>query len=533
MNRKVLTLFILLAFIGTSPVQAKTLKKEKFLNFFKPKSSVETERQSDEAFQAGGDITLVQLKEESAEENKPLALEEEPVSETKKEKKFRLFKKNKKQETVTEETQEIQPQDAFEAEQVVVGAVTTNKVITVDDCVKMALEHNPRIASQMMSKDIYKNKIAQAWANYFPTLNLGLSYSKNDMLVTNFKFPMQKYSQYYIPQVGVDWLLFDFGKTSSQAGVARKTYEAAEDTLQENINDIICQVKTAYYNLLFALQQVSVYEDTVMNYEIHLQQAEAYYDIGSKAKIDVSTAKYNLDNAKLGLIQAKNTVKTAYANLNNAMGVPEFTDYNINERLDSKIYDVKFNDMLEKSYEQRPELLAAKKKVEGSKILIRSTKYAFLPDLSGFGSYSRGGKQPDTDYGYQIGAKLSYTGTNLYLLKKQVDEAKLTYKKDLADLETVRQTVYLQVKQAYIDLQNAQESVPVARSSMMVAKEQYELASGRYKVGMGDAIELKDAETTYRNSQLSYYNTLMQYNIAASNLEKVVGAPIPSSDGDL
>ena len=118
-------------------------------------------------------------------------------------------------------------------------------------------------------------------------------------------------------------------------------------------------------------------------------------------------------------------------------------------------------------------------------------------------------------------------------MKKQLDEAKLTYKKDQADYETARQNVYLQVKQAYIDLMNAQESVPVARSSMMVAKEQYELASGRYKVGMGDAIELKDAETTYRNSQLSYYNTLMQYNIAAANLEKVVGAPIDYVEGDL
>lgn len=518
--------------------ESTKVASNKFLNFFKPKSKEQQEENNVEV-KAGSDIDVVQVDDESKdiEKLKP-AEENSKVSEEKEKKKFRLFgrkDKNNKEEVkkTTEETPVIQPRDAFEGEQVVEGAVTANKVVTVDDCVKIALENNPRIMSQMMSKDIYQNKIAQAWANYFPTLNLGVSYSRNDMMVTNFRFPMQQYNLYNTPNVGFDWLLFDFGKTSAQAGVARKTYEAAGDTLQENINDIICQVKTAYYNLLFAMQQVNVYEDTVMNYEVHLKQAQAYYDIGTKAKIDVSTAKYNLDNAQLSLIQAKNTVKTAFANLNNAMGVPEFSDYNISERLDSKKYEVQFEDVLNKSYEQRPELLAAKKKMEGSKILIKASKYAFLPDLRGVGNFSQGGKTPDTDYGYQIGAQLSYTGTNLYLLKKQLDEAKLTYKKDQADYETARQNVYLQVKQAYINLMNAQESVPVARSSMMVAKEQYELASGRYKVGMGDAIELKDAETTYRNSQLSYYNTLMQYNIAAANLEKVVGAPIDYVEGEL
>ena len=521
--------------------ETEKIADNKFLNFFKPKSK-EQKKQKEEnnvEVNAGSDIDVVQVEDETKDiENLKPAEENPKVSEEKEKKKFRLFgrkdKKNKEEVNKTvEETPAIQPRDAFEGEQVVEGAVTANKVVTVDDCVKIALENNPRIMSQMMSKDIYQNKIAQAWANYFPTLNLGVSYSRNDMMVTNFRFPMQQYNLYNTPNVGFDWLLFDFGKTSAQAGVARKTYEAAGDTLQENINDIICQVKTAYYNLLFAMQQVNVYEDTVMNYEVHLKQAQAYYDIGTKAKIDVSTAKYNLDNAQLSLIQAKNTVKTAYANLNNAMGVPEFSDYNISERLDSKKYEVEFDEVLNKSFEQRPELLAAKKKMEGSKILIKASKYAFLPDLRGVGNFTQGGKTPDTDYGYQIGAQLSYTGTNLYLLKKQLDEAKLTYKKDQADYETARQNVYLQVKQAYIDLMNAQESVPVARSSMMVAKEQYELASGRYKVGMGDAIELKDAETTYRNSQLSYYNTLMQYNIAAANLEKVVGAPIDYVEGEL
>lgn len=432
----------------------------------------------------------------------------------------------------SESTVEVKLQ-TDEGQQVVTGSVSANKIISVDDCVRLALENNPSIVSQMMSRDIYKNKIAQAWANYFPQINAGVSYSKNDMLMTNFKFPMQKYTLWNTPQVGFNQLIYDFGKTATTAKISKKTFEAAEDTLQGNVNDIIYQVKSAYYNLLYSMQQVAVYEDTVANYEIHLKQAKAYYEIGSKAKIDVTTAAYNLDNAKLNLIQARNAVEMAYAQLNNAMGLPEYADYEIKEKLTSKKYDIIFDDAIKVAYDQRPQLLAAQKKMEASHLLIKSTKVAFLPNLTGFGNYTNGGKNPGSDYGYQVGAQLTYQNLNLLLLKQQVDEAKLTYLKDKADYETQRQSVYLEVKQAYIQYKNAQESVPVALSSMKEAKEQYDLASGRYKVGMGDAVELKDAENTYRNAQLSYYNTLTQYNITAANLEKVVGAPIIPAENNL
>lgn len=448
------------------------------------------------------------------------------------------LKEIKKQEPKQTNEKEVKSQedDAFSSssnEPRMEAAVSTSHIISVDDCVKIALENNPTILSQLISKDIYKNKIAQAWSNYFPTINANISYSKNDMLMTNFKFPMQEYGLWNMPSVGFNQLIYDFGKTGAQAGVAKKTYEAAQETLQANINDVVYQVKSAYYNQLFLQQQVEVYEDSVLQYQIHLKQAQAYYAIGSKAKIDVSTAAYNLDNTKLTLIQSKNSVENGFAQLTNAMGVPEFAPFDIKDRLDKKRYDITFDEALTVASDQSPTLTASKKKMEGSKLLIKSTKVAFMPNLDGFGNYTKGGKNPGSDYGYQIGAKLSYSNLNLLLLKQQIDEANLTYRKDQADYETQRQRLYLDVKQAYIKLKNAQQSIPVARASMDVAKERYDLASGRYKVGMGDAIELKDAQIEYVNSKLQYYNTLMQYHISAANLERVIGAPLMASDTSL
>ena len=413
------------------------------------------------------------------------------------------------------------------------GSVETTKIIKVDECVKIAMENHPAIKSALSNSEIYKTKIGQAWANYFPTFSAGLSYSKNDMQVANFAFPTQKYDMYYAPTISGNMLLFDFGKTKAQADLAKRTYEATKFALENSINTVVFTVKQAYYNLLFAQQQVKVYEETVTDFTLHLEQAKAYYDIGTKAKIDVLTAEYNLGRAKLNLIQANNTLKVAYVQLSNAMGKPDYSDYDVTDTLTTKAYGIGIEDAVNTAFETSPELLAAKKKADASGLLVRASKRAFMPNVSGFGGYTRGGKKVDTDYGYQIGAQINYANVNLMLLKKQVDEARATHNKDVADYENVKQNIYFEVKQAHINMTNAQESITVSKLSMDQAKEQYDQASGRYKVGLGDAIELKDAETTYRNAQLDYYNSLLNYHVSAANLERLMGVPLESSDVDL
>ena len=109
--------------------------------------------------------------------------------------------------------------------------------------------------------------------------------------------------------------------------------------------------------------------------------------------------------------------------------------YSIDEKFELPVQEFKFNELLEKAKLTRPELLAAEKKAEASKILIKASRVAFLPDIGIFGSYTSGGAKMTDTYSFQFGGGLQYQATNLYLLKKQVDEAKATYKRDAAELE--------------------------------------------------------------------------------------------------
>ena len=413
-----------------------------------------------------------------------------------------------------------------------------NGEVTLVDCIKLALSNHPAIVSAISNAQIYESRIGQAWANYFPTISAGASYSRNDMLNTMgnnayMRMMQQRYNMFYVPTITANMLLFDFGKTKANADMARRNYESSRFDAETSIESVIYNVKVAYYNMVFAQAQKIVYEDTVKDYELQLKQADAYYKIGKKAKIDVTTAQYNLGNAKVNLIKAKNTLELAAVELANAVGIPQLENVILKDKLNTKMYDVNFPDLIKTAEESRPSLLSAKKKMDAAELNIRSAKRAFAPDLSAFGSYDHGGRQIDSDYGYQFGVQFNYTSLNLMSLKKQLDEANATYKKYAADYEQAKQNVYLEVKSAYISLLNSHDSLGVAKLALQQAKEQQYQAFRRYQVGLGNAIEFKDAENTYLNAQLSYYSNLLDYNVNAAALERVIGAPIKETNIDL
>ena len=412
-----------------------------------------------------------------------------------------------------------------------------NGEVTLADCIRLAITHHPAIMSAISNADIYKSRVGQAWSNYFPTISAGVNYSRNDMFMTMAgsyaRMMAQKYNMFYVPTISANLLLFDFGKTKAMADSAKRNYEASRYDAETSIESVIYNVKVAYYNLVFAEIQQTVYEDTVKDFELQLKQARAQYEIGKKAKIDVTTAEYNMGNAKVNLIKAKNTKELAAAQLANAAGIPELENVILKDKLNTKKYDVNFDDLLNTAEESRPALLSAKKLMDAAELNVRSAKRAFTPDLSAFGSYNYGGRQIDSDYGYQFGVQLNYNAFNIMLLKKQVDEATATYKKYVADYEQQKQNVYLEVKSAYISLLNSHDSLDVAKLALQQAKERQYQAFRRYQVGLGDAIEFKDAENSYLNAQLDYYSNLLNYNVNAAELERVIGAPIKESEIDL
>ncbi len=404
------------------------------------------------------------------------------------------------------------------------GKIEENAILSLDDCIRKALANNPKIKSASHNTDIYKTKITQAWSNYFPTFNMTNGLTRNRYFTINFTVEDKLYTFYNTIDLTASQLLFDFGKTKALAKVAKYNFESTVAGLEETVNEIIYTTTNAYYNLIYAIEKKKVYEDTLSNYKIQLEEAQIYYKTGKKSKIDIITAQYNMENAKLGLIESENDIELAKAELSNIMGIPECENYDIIEELNVNNYEYNFEDLLEAAYANNPELKIYENQIKASEQLILSAKRAFTPNFEAFGEFQDGGGTSlSDDYGWTIGVQFRCNNFNILLMKKQLDEAKATYKKDMADLEEMKNNLYLEVKQAYIKLKNAESSIPVAAISLKQAAEQHRLAQGRYKAGAGDAVELKDAEISYKNARLEYLYKILQYNLAVAETEKITG----------
>ena len=405
-----------------------------------------------------------------------------------------------------------------------------HSVFTLNDCIENAVKYNPTIQASIFNEDVYKSRIGQAWANYFPVISAGVNISRSGTKYSGgspYGGPMKNYvTMGYVPTVSADMMLFDFGKTKATADMAKRLYEATKEDTKETVNFLIYSIKATYYNILFAQAQVRVYEDTVADYELQLSQAWGFYRYGKKPKLDVVTAEYNLGKAKLNLVKAKNILDVAKVQLSKIMGMPEYTNYELSDQLTLNLFDITEEDAIKTALEVRPELVAAKKSADAAKMSLRAARREYTPNLGIFGSYENGRGNVYNISSGQFGVGLSYNELNILRIKKQVDEAKAAYKKANAEYEDVKNEVYFNVKKNYMDLETDREAIVIAKLALDQAKEQYRQVTGRYKAGVGDAIELKDGENTYLNARLDFYNAVLNYNTTAAGLECEIGLPL-------
>lgn len=411
---------------------------------------------------------------------------------------------------------------------VIEGSVEKTIDITLEDCIKFALGNNPKIRAAIEEISASDARIKQSWSNYFPNLNWTTNGAKTRNLLFSDAIGAQDatYTLYYLGQISVSQMIYDFGVTQNQVTIKKLAYKSAQETLTSVVNEVIKQTKDAYYSLLLAYDDKKVKEDNVQKFELFYNQARAYYEIGTNPKVDVTIAEVNLSNAKLQLIQADNQINVAMANLNNVMGLPYMTKFNVQERLKYADCDITLEDAMSIADESRPDLKVAKLQVEQARQQLKLMKKQYLPKITAQGSYAIGGSQPTKSYGYSFGGYLDFPTVNGMLINQQIKEAKANYSKQMANATSTENDIRLEIQKAYLTLVEKKNQIPVAFLGMKQAKENYDISFGRYKVGEASPTEMKDAQVSYLNSQISYYNALYQFNSAKAGLEKAIGKNI-------
>ena len=414
---------------------------------------------------------------------------------------------------------------------VISGSVEKNIDLTLENCIELALGNNPQINAAFQDILASDARIKQVWSNYFPQVSWQTGYTRIKQLQLSDALGRNLIFNYFVlGQVSLQQMVYDFGVTQNQATIKKLDYEGSKTNLTGVINDIVYKTKDAYFALLYAYEAKRVAKDTVDKFQLFYDQAKSFYEIGMNPKVDVTIAESNLSNAKLKLIQADNSVNLAIAKLNNVMGIPYIEKYNTMDKLQYRPLNITFDEALDIARESRPELKLAEIKVETARQTLKLVKKSYFPTLSVEGQYQIGGKSWTSNYGYNFGGYLNFPTVNGMLIRNEIKEARYLYDKEIANSQNTQNAIYLEIQNAYLKLQEKKNQMPVALLQVKQAKENYELSYGRYKVGEASPTELKDSQIMYENAQLTYYQSLYQYNSAKAELEKAVGKNLISDD---
>ena len=303
---------------------------------------------------------------------------------------------------------------------------------------------------------------------------------------------------------------------------ARYTREGTGASYEEALQQAKYDAISGYYTLIMNRNLVDVAQQAVKDYQGHVTNVQAQYNVGLVASSDVLAAKTNLADSETSLVKAQNAANLAEASLNQVIAYPVQTAINTAE-----------HDLQYKPYNITLEQAKAYALLHRS-ALVKSAKSGYLPTVAV--KAGRGYADPDGYFGtstksWSVGATASWSlwdgGATQNAIKKA--NAQLEQAKE-ANLATV-DAVLLAVQKAYLNLRSAEQTIQSTQTAVAQGQESFRIATLRYRAGVGTNLDVLDAETKLTDARNNYVQALYNYNISIAALEQLTGVPLNTPVG--
>ena len=405
--------------------------------------------------------------------------------------------------------------------------------LSLKECIETALKNQPTIRAARENVRAGQGRETQAASPYLPQLTASTGYSESHAPLGGAFGDSTTKS--YTTSLSLSQTLYDFGKTGNAYDAAKLGTLSLEQDAERISQEVVLNVKQSYYALLAAKKLVEVARKTIEQTESHLKQAEAFFRTGSKPRYDVTRAEVEVNNANLGLINAKNGVRIRTIALNNAMGTDPGKATEIVEALPAVPVLPTLEQAQLDALQSRPDMKQMEAEIAAARARLSSEQANYLPTLSASAAYNwangstemgpflgtmfKGDVQNSWNAGIMLTLPLFQGG----LTKGRVAEARANVLALEAQRDRVKQSILLEVNQASADLESAAARVDVMEKTLQKARENLDIAQGRYKAGVGPYIEVTDAQLSSVNSETDRIQALYDYHLAIARLLKAMG----------
>ena len=415
------------------------------------------------------------------------------------------------------------------------GTAGEKKVYTLDECVKEALANNWKLKAkkeQINQAEYVKN---QARASLLPRLSTSYGYKRygfdQEVFLSAFPQPIKVGSLNNFEWRGtVTQPIFTGFALISQYRLSELGIDQSELEVQTQELDLALNAKTAYFNILTADMAVETALKAAEALESHAEEARNFYKVGMIPINDLLESEVNASNAKHDLTSTKNGARLARSSFNTLLSRPVNAEVNVEEIDVHNPEKGDFQEYVGIALKNRPEMKLIDVNLLQTDQQIRLSRSKYYPEVvftwdyikqGDTASVSGGEYHQASNWEATIGMEWTFWewGKTHYSVKQQ-ESIKNEVMKTKMDLE---EQIQLQVKDAVLHLQTAEENIPITKKAVEQGEENLRVSQERYKAQVSTSTEVLDAQRYLTRARVNYFNALFDYHLARARLLRAMG----------
>lgn len=459
---------------------------------------------------------------------------------------------------------------------------TVTASFTLDDCIKYALENTIEVKNARVDEQIAQAKVKETFGIGLPQVEGSVSLQHNQKLPRffatyataqgfagedengnpNLDLPgvsetdvVASQNFFQLPSSGsagltINQLLFN---SSYLVGLkAAGTYkELSQKSAEQTQIQVIENVTKAYYSVLVNNERIGLFDNNIARVDSLLRTTKALNQNGFAEAIDVDRIQVTLNNLKSERLKFLNLQNLSVGLLKFQMNYPMEKEISVAGSLATLQVDENlFNEYQQGwDYKNRIEYQVLDTQRKLQELDIKNKHAASFPSLVGFANLGYSTQSPNVSGIFKTNSNFtddgiigpdkwySYSAFGISLqvplfsgLQRtyQVQQAKLSLLKIENSFTSLKQSIDLSIHQNTTVFKNAVETFRSQRENMELADRVARVTKIKYEQGVGSNIEVTDAESSLRESQVNYYNALFDAIIAKIDLDKAYARIDPS-----
>ena len=331
--------------------------------------------------------------------------------------------------------------------------------------------------------------------------------------------------------------------------IAKTQLKSSEQALRGQIITTVTTVENAYYELIYARENVQVQREALVLAQTQLDQDRQRVQIGSVAEHDgtIEQDEAQVAQSRANLIAAESTLDTDERVLKNQITDEYSTWFDADLQptltLEAPLQLFDLQDSWSKGMTLRPDLLQARLSVEQQGIQLKYLRNQLFPEVDLIGSYGfngsgaqyrdsfnqmNDGSRPYYTYGGQLTIPLSNVGP-----RNQLKAGKATEKQLLLQLKQLEQNIMVEIDNAVGVARSDYEEVAASRQARISAEAALNAEQKKYDVGKSTTftvLQLQNKLTAARSQQI---RDLANYNQALANLALQEGSTLQRHNLDV